>query len=301
MKLSIVVLMLAVLGSACSVRQVPAGNVGVKVYLTGGHKGIDHETVTVGWQWLGMNEQLFLFPTFKQNYVWTKSAHEGKAVDESISFQTKEGLEVNADIGITYEVVADKVSVLFAKYRKGIDEITEIYLRNYVRDAINEAASKVGVEEAYGSGKTTLLAQVEEMVKARVEPEGIKVEKVYLIGQFRLPATVLAALNAKITATQVAQQRENEVAQAKAQANIEVAKAEGDAKSLLARARAEAEANNLKNKTLTDQLIRFEYAKRWNGELPIVSGGGSMPMFNLQDIMNQKKTKAAKVAANEEE
>lgn len=280
-----------IVSTGCSVRQVPAGNVGVKVHMTGGAKGIDHETVSVGWQFLSINEQLYLFPTFKQNYTWTKSPHEGRSVDESISFQTKEGLEVNADIGITYEVIPDKVSVLFGKYRKGLDEITDIYLRNYVRDAINEEASKLGVEESYGSGKTALLSNVEARVRSQVEPEGLKVEKVYLIGQFRLPPTVLEALNSKITATQVAQQRQNEVAQAEAQARIEVAKANGDAQATLARAKAEATANQLKNQTINDNLIRFEFAQRWDGQMPIVMGGGSMPMFNLQDMMKSRQQK----------
>lgn len=278
------------LNTGCSFRQVPAGNVGVKVYLTGGHKGIDHEVVGVGWEMLGINEQLFLFPTYKQNYVWTKSPHEGRAVDESISFQTKEGLEVNADIGITYEVVPDKVAILFAKYRKGIDEITDIYLRNYVRDAINEAASKVGVEEAYGQGKTALLAAVETKVREQIEPEGIKLEKVYLIGQFRLPPQVLDALNSKITATQVAQQRQNEVAQAEAQARIEVAKANGDAQATLANAKAEAESNRLRAASLTPELVRYEAIKRWNGAQPmIVTGSGGSLLLNTSDLLNGAK------------
>ena len=41
------------------------------------------------------------FPTSVQNVVWTQSAHEGKPFDESITFSSAEGVNVNADIGLS--------------------------------------------------------------------------------------------------------------------------------------------------------------------------------------------------------
>ena len=48
-------------------RKVPAGNVGIKVYLLGGEKGVDAEQKGPGRYWIGWNEDLYLFPTYKQN------------------------------------------------------------------------------------------------------------------------------------------------------------------------------------------------------------------------------------------
>ncbi|TON43446.1 transposase, partial [Vibrio parahaemolyticus] len=70
----------------------------------GGDKGVQAEEVGVGRYWVGVNEELYSFPTFSQNYVWTASETEGSENDESISFQTIEGLAVNADVGITYRI-----------------------------------------------------------------------------------------------------------------------------------------------------------------------------------------------------
>ena len=56
--------------AACST--VPAGHVGVKVYLLGGSKGVDSEELGVGRYWIGWNEQLYIFPTYMQNYTWTR-------------------------------------------------------------------------------------------------------------------------------------------------------------------------------------------------------------------------------------
>lgn len=247
---------------SCS--QVPAGNVGVKVYLLGGSKGVDHEVLGVGRYWIGMNEQLFIFPTFQQNYVWTKSPHEGKADDESITFQTAEGMIVNADIGISYHINPEKVSVIFQKYRKGVDEITDVYLRNYVRDELNRLASSMTVEEVYGKGKVKLFSDAKKTLASNLNDEGIVIDNLYLIGSFRLPSNVEAALNSKIEATQKAQQRENEVAEARAQAEKEIAIAKGV-----------AESNRIKAQSLSAPLIEWEKVQKWDGKLPQVQGSGS--------------------------
>ena len=99
--------MLIVLATACS--KVPAGYVGVKVNLYGTSKGVQAEELAVGRYWIGMNEELYTFPTFTQNYVWTRSSTEGSPNDESISFQTNEGVVVNTDVGISYHINSKKV------------------------------------------------------------------------------------------------------------------------------------------------------------------------------------------------
>lgn len=243
--------------SACST--VPAGHVGIKVYLLGGSKGVDTEELGIGRYWIGINEELYLFPTFQQNYTWTKDVTEGSENDESLTFQTIEGLSVNADFGISYHVDPTKVTVLFQKYRRGLDEITDTFLRNMVRDALNKCASRLPVESVYGAGKQTLIDSVQSDVANQVANQGILIDKIYLVNDFRLPSTVVAALNAKIEATQKAQQRENEVKQAEAEAAIAKAKAEGE------RVRQELEA-----KTLTPILLQKMWIERWNGNLPAV-------------------------------
>lgn len=102
---TVLLLCMMALVTACS--KVPAGNVGVKVYLLGGNKGVDSEELGVGRYWIGMNEELYLFPTFTQNTSW-----EGR---DMIGFQTKEGMVVSAPIGMSYRVDPTKVTLLFQK------------------------------------------------------------------------------------------------------------------------------------------------------------------------------------------
>lgn len=267
---------------------VPNGHVGVEVHLLGGSKGVDVEERGMGRYFLGINDEMYLFPTFTQTDTW-------KGKDDSITFQTKEGLNVNADIGISYHVDPKKVSIVFQKYRKGIEEISNLYLHNMVRDALVRAASTQDIETVYGVGKAQLLTAVTESVRAEVEPIGIVIESISWIGPLHLPDSVVENINAKINATQKAMTRENEIQATKAEAQKAIEEAHGKAESQLAVARADAEATKLrgeaeaaaieaKSKALNSspQLVQYEIAHNWNGVLPTTTmGSNSVPMLKL--------------------
>lgn len=281
---AVAVLLLATTFVGCS--KVPAGNVGVKVYLLGTSKGVDTEELGVGRYWIGINEELYLFPTFTQNYTWTHNADEGDPEDESISFQTMEGLTVNADVGISYHIAPDRVTDIFQKYRRGVDEITDVFLRNMVRDALVTVTSTRPIESVYGSGKADVMAAVEELVREQVGPIGINVEKIYWIGNLRLPSSVVSAIDEKINAMQRAEQRRNEIAEAQAAAEKEIEAARGVAEAKLAVARAEAEAIRLQGEALRQnpEVIRLRQIEKWDGTLPRITGGGVVPFMNVDDL-----------------
>jgi regulator of protease activity HflC (stomatin/prohibitin superfamily) len=276
---SLIVLLLLGMTVACS--KVPAGHVGVKVYLLGGSKGVDHEILGVGRYWIGLNEELFQFPTYQQTRTYTKADTDSSPGDESFTFQTAEGMVCNMDLGVTFNIQSDKISTLFQKYRQGVEEIKTVVIKNALRDSLNNITSKMPVESVYGEGKADMILAVEKSVKDSLAGYGINVEKVYLVGSIRLPTNVVEALNSKIEATQRAQQRENELREAEAQAKKTEAEANGKAKSMLAIAQAEAQSNSLKQRTLTAELIQYEMVQRWDGKLPTMTGG-AVPFFNIK-------------------
>jgi regulator of protease activity HflC (stomatin/prohibitin superfamily) len=277
---SLLVVAVVTLVSTVGCSNVPPGNVGIKVDLWGGDKGVEQTVLPTGLYWIGPSQQLFLYPTFQQNYTWTKDATEGSPTDESITFQTVEGLEVNADFGITYQVEPDKVPVLFQTYRRGIAEITDTFIHNMVRDSINRNGSVMPIEAVYGEGKQKLIDDVQKDVSTQLKPLGIDVYKIYLIGKFRLPDVIVQSINAKIASTQMAQQRENEIAQAKAEALKLEAAADGIAKS-----------NEIKAASLSPQLLAWETleiqrsaVEKWNGQQPNVLMQGDKDKSVLLNI-----------------
>jgi regulator of protease activity HflC (stomatin/prohibitin superfamily) len=258
--------------------KVPAGNVGIMVNLLGSDKGVQAQELGVGRYWVGFNQELYLFPTFTQTYAWAR----GDKVDESITFNDKDGQVVGTDVGITYHINPDKASILFQKYRKNLEEITDINLRNMVRDGFAERASKMSIEEIYGIKKADLVNEVQADVQAEVKDFGIVIEKVYLINHMRLPPAIENAINAKANAVQLAEQKQNEIVGAQAEAQKEIAAAQGVAQSKLIVAEAEAKAIKLKSDALNNSpaLVQWQAVDKWDGHLPTVNGG-AMPLINV--------------------
>jgi regulator of protease activity HflC (stomatin/prohibitin superfamily) len=287
--------------SLYSCRTVPAGYRGIKVYLLGTKKGVETKQLGVGAYFIGMNQKLYTFPVFQQNYVWRDERREG-GQDNSITFQSKEGLDIDADFGVSYNIIPDSVSAIFQKWRRGSDEITNIFIRNMVRDALNTQASKMPIESIYGVHKKDLLDAVDSLVSIQTERYGIIIERIYTIGEFRLPKTIEEAINQKLEANQKAQQTQNEVKSVEAEANKKIARAKGEAESNIIeanaaanvvriRAQAEADANRIvadaqaeANKkiaqSVSKELIDYRTVDKWDGKVPQVSGGNT-PFINL--------------------
>lgn len=256
-------------------KMISPGYVGVVVDLLGDTKGVEAKELHVGMHWIAPWKSIYQFPVFEQNHTW-----QGDHNSSGFNFQTSEGLAVGADIGITYHLRADSIHIVFSKYRRGMEEITHVFIRNYIRDSINKAASKMTVEDLYGEGKERFFEQVEQHVRNDLSPIGIEISRIYLIGRFHFPQNVIAALNAKIEANQRAQQRENELREAEAEAKKQIAKAEGHAKCSLLQAEAEAKANLILAQSVTRELIEWQSVQKWDGKLPHVTGG-ALPFIQL--------------------
>lgn len=245
-------------------QRVQPGEVGVVVDLLGSNKGVEDVELHVGYHFIKPWCDIYKFPIFEQNHQWTGN--------EGFNFQTSEGLSVHADIGITFNLQPDHIHDLFAKYRRGMDEITHLFIRNNIGDAINKAASKMKIEQLYGTGKEQFFDEVQNHLRTELKPLGFNINHLFIIGQFHVPANVMSALNSKIEATQRAQQRENELREAEAQARKEVAIQEGASRSKIIKAEADARANKLVSQSLTRELLNWEAVHKWDGKLPQVVG-----------------------------
>ena len=284
--ISLTLLLIVCVFAIHSCAKVEAGYVGVRVNLLGGNKGVDSEVLGVGRYWIGWNQELYLFPTFQQTAAW-----QGQREHGAFQFQSREGLSLSADVSLSFTVNPNMVSVLFQKYRKGIEEITNVYLYNMIRDVMVQAASSRTAESMYGDGKSDFLAEINQLVREKMQPIGINIDYIGIVGNVWLPRNVKAAIDEKVKAGQLAAQRETEVATAKAEADKTVATAEGEARSkkeiadatayaILTEAKAQEEANRILAKSLTPELIQYNMATKWNGVLPSVTSG-AVPFLNL--------------------
>lgn len=282
-----------VVGCSCTTR-IDAGHVGIRVRLAGNDRGVQNMQIQTGW--VAYNpafEQIVLFPTSVQNVIWTASPHEGKPVDESITFSSSEGVNVNADVGLSFHIDAERAPQLYGRFRQNdMHVLANTYIRNVVRESFQEIASKMPVQEIYGMGKSKMVADVTQRVRETLNKDGILVDQLTINGALRLPQNVADAINRAMEATQNAIQSENRVRQVRAEAEQAVTqatgqaeamrqKAQGEADALLIRARAEAKANEIIRLSTSPSVLQYRAMERWDGKLPTYNGGGQLPLLTF--------------------
>ena len=156
--LAVLVVLVGIFLGSC-VARVDAAHVGIRVKLAGSSRGVDDIPVVTGWVvYNPLTEQLVMFPTSVQNVTWTKDPNEGRQHDESITFSSQEGVNINADIGLSFHIEPSFAPHLYLRYRKSdLIELAGGYVRNAVREAFNVQASQMPVQAIYGAEKSKLL------------------------------------------------------------------------------------------------------------------------------------------------
>jgi regulator of protease activity HflC (stomatin/prohibitin superfamily) len=266
-----VVLVLILIMLVASWKRIGAGYVGIIVDMAGSQKGVQDLPITTGWTFVNpVTQKVYEWPTFVQTAKWTRSVNEGAPTNEEISFNSVEGLVISADISLSYDLDPLKVPAFYVKFRSDdLNQFTHGFLRNIARDAFNEIASRMKVDDIYGAKKTELIEKVKNLVNTQVEMFGVKIEQLGFIGELRLPEAVVNALNLKIAAIQQSAAAQNQIVQAQAEAQQKIARAQG-----------EAQANSLLAKSISPQLIQWRQLdildKHWDGKYPQYLGGNAL-------------------------
>jgi regulator of protease activity HflC (stomatin/prohibitin superfamily) len=298
-------IVIAIVLASCTTR-VDAAHVGIRVKLAGSSRGVDDIPQVTGWVFYNpLTEQIIQFPISVQNIVWTKDPHEGSARDESITFASQEGANINCDVGLAFMIEPKMAPHIYLKFQKNdLMLLASGYVRNALREAFNNEASLMPVQEIYGSGKGKLVANVRKRIQDQLGPDGFIIDQIS-INQLRLPENIATSINRSLEATQQAVQAENRVRQVKAEAEQAVTQARGQAEAARERARgeadsrlitakAEAKSNLILRASMSPIVLQYRALERWNGKLPVMNGGGSMPLLTF-DV-----SKAGAISPDEE-
>ncbi|HEX7667732.1 MAG TPA: prohibitin family protein [Polyangiaceae bacterium] len=289
----VVAIVVMIVGCSATTR-IDAGHVGIRVKLAGSDRGVQDMPVVTGWVLYNpATEQIIIFPTSVQNVVWTAGAHEGRTVDESITFSSSEGVNVNADIGLSFHIEPALAPKLYGRFRQNdLSVLADGYVRNAVREAFNDVASRMPVQDIYGAGKSKMLNDVTTECRNALGKDGFVIDQLTINGALRLPQNVADAINRAMEATQNAIQSENRVRQVKAEAEQAITqahglaeaarqKAQGDGDALLINARAEAKANEIIRLSTTPAILQYRALEHWDGKLPTYNAGGQLPLLTF--------------------
>lgn len=250
-QLFLVALLFTIALTSCNNR-IDAGHEGIKVKLYGTDKGIQDVNLVTGRVWYNpFTEQVFEFPVFIQTYDYP-----------AFTVNAKDGSIFNVDPTLSFRVKAGNTPVIFAKYRKSLNEITETTLFNHIRDAFRIEFNKYTTDSII-SNRASFEDRVQESISATLEKEGFEFEQ--MTSGIAYPPSITQAIDLKNKAVQEAIQVENELRVTEARA-----------KKIVVQARAEAEANEIKEKTLTPLLIQQQFIEKWDGKASLY---GQTPGF----------------------
>lgn len=268
--------------TACGMDRINPGHVGIKVVNGGSDRGVQDFPTQIGWVFYNpITSSVLEYPTSMQNVVWTKDAGEGRPANEEITFTNKDKMTISVDVNLSYSILPAKVPAFYVKFRNDdLSTFTYGYLHNAARDVFNEHGGKYSIDQIMGDN-AQFIADVKKSLQEKVADIGVIIDQFGIIGAPRPPQYVLDQINASAHATQLATQKQNELAQVQADMAKEVSKTETYAKNKLTYAEAEAKANRMLAESLSPQLIEKMRLEKWDGHLPYINGGSTNPFVSL--------------------
>jgi len=180
---------------------------------------------------------------------------------------------------MSFELRGDKVPQLYQTFRTDVQTISHGYIRQAIRQSLQEVVGNEEIAAILGPKKAEVVTRTQANLQRRLDQYGIDVRQ-FTLNEFRAPKAVMDAISLKNVMQQQALTAQNELQKNTFQAQGDSIKAVGRAKAIMAEAEAQSRANDLLSKSITSTLVQYEMAKRWNGQMPQVTGG-AMPMLQL--------------------
>ena len=223
------------------------------------------------------------------------TAASAKAVSASKDLQT-----VQTQVTLQYSITGDLAPLIYQKIGRrstvsltliepAIQESVKAITAKYTAEELvtKRAAVKVAIQEAIDTFISITLRE------KQISPNALRIANV-AITDFDFSAEFNKAIELKVKAEQEALQALNEkirrVTQAEAAAEEEklAAAAEAFQIEIASKARAEAIEREAKALRSNPQIIQLRIAEKWDGTLPKFSGGGVVPMLNVDSLLKEE-------------
>ena len=213
------------------------GSVGIVIHKLGG--GVDHTPLSQGLHFRNpLTTGIEEYPVYMQTLVLTRGTGEGAPNNDEINVNSVEGQPVSVDVSLSFELDASKTPALYTTFRTHIEQIQHGYVKQAIRQALQEVVGSEPIADMLGPKKAEVVARTQ-------------------------------ALTAQ-----------NELQKNMFNAQGDSIRASGRAMAILTEAQAQAEANRLLSASITPTLVQYEMTKKWNGQMPQVTGGAT-PLLQL--------------------
>lgn len=190
---------------------------------------------------------------------------------ENLNVQSQDSQWLNTQLQVQVRIDKAKAFDYFKKYGdKSLEDISTI-ISNTIKKELESVTIKYNITDILGSKRDEIVNDTLVLVQEELIKDGILVERIVLIDTDAGQAIETAIANEAVA------KKEVDTAEYKKQK----AELEGEAKVI--EAQKEKEANELINKTLTNEIIIEKFIEKWNGQLPTTYAGEDiLGIFNLK-------------------
>ncbi len=190
--------------------------------------------------------------------------------------------DVTTQVALNYRINPDNAQVVYQQL--GFDYGNRV-IAPAIQESVKQVTARFNAEELI-TKRETVKNQIEEQIKARLANYNILVDTIS-ITEFQFSEQFRRAVEAKVEAQQRALQAQNDLrrieieaqqneARAVGEQQANIARAEGVRQSNVLQAEGESQAINIIDEQLRSSPTYLEWLKtqRWDGKLPLVTGGG---------------------------
>jgi regulator of protease activity HflC (stomatin/prohibitin superfamily) len=180
-----------------------------------------------------------------QSYTMSIVHEEGKKLgNDAISALTKEGLSVDLDITVLYNLQSEKASDV---YRDVGVKYEEVIIRPQIRSIIREVIAEYTAKDIYSEKRQEATSEILKRLQTSVHARGIEVEEV-LLRNVQLPANLANSIQEKLQAEQEAQRYD-----------FVLEREEKEAERKRVEAAGQRDAQKIINQSLTQNYLNYLY------------------------------------------
>ena len=261
-----------------SVRIVDAGNRGVLVQFG----NVDTDA--------SLDEGLHFVVPFRDNIIQMEVRTQKQV--ETTDAASKDLQDVSTQVALNYHVNPDRAQVVYQQL--GFDYDNRVIVPA-IQESVKQVTARFNAEELI-TKREAVKDQIEEQITDRLAAFNI-ISDAISITDFQFSELFKSAVEAKVAAQQRALQAQNELRRIQIEAQQNEAQAIGDQKANIARAEGikqsnvleaegEAQAITIIDKQLMNNPTYLDWLKatRWDGKLPLVTGGGGQGVTPFIEI-----------------
>lgn len=186
--------------------------------------------------------------------------------------------DVRTKIAINYHLVSEETPIIYR-------DIGLTYAEKLIyplEQEANKATTSQFTAEELNSKRELVREQMKTLLAERLRGRGIIVEEISIV-DFKYSDVYTQAIENKVVAEQNALAAKNKLAQVEYEAQQRIAQAEGEAKAI----QIQVSAINAQG---GESYVQLQAIKAWDGKLPLVTGGNSMPFINMNNIVPTNST-----------